>query len=444
MLTRKTQFGLMASGGVLCLLTAAVICQLREGGRAVAQDETPGLSVVPADPTPAAAAAIKGPPPGVTVDFAPEKVGQPTPTVADVPPPASEAPKPTTPTAADPPLPGSEAPKPTTTPPAPTPPPPTLSQAVTGGAPTPPPPPPIDDKKDPEAIRPMPQEARVEPAPPQPIPPVIEPIVQPIQPVGLHEAPPTVSVPPPAPAPSGIGPVSAKPDVPEPPLAPAAGPIQVYVVRKDGETLQDIGKRSLPVNRVEEVYRLNPHLKPDAVLCAGVAVKLPGDACMAAEDVETVKPLPILNPAKGAPAKPKTVLPLTGTFPCNLDDKRIVTLPRAVREQLGGCDTLFLSPGPDQCLWLTCKCHLDRLEQRLEQSQAREIDVRVFKRLYFAQTEKTALSTEGRIAVSEKLAQFAGLAQEVILIGADDHFEVWDAARWKQYTQQKSAQLDVD
>jgi DNA-binding transcriptional regulator/RsmH inhibitor MraZ len=25
-----------------------------------------------------------------------------------------------------------------------------------------------------------------------------------------------------------------------------------------------------------------------------------------------------------------------------------------------------------------------------------------------------------------------------VLIGIDDHFEVWDAARWRSYTQQKS------
>jgi DNA-binding transcriptional regulator/RsmH inhibitor MraZ len=26
----------------------------------------------------------------------------------------------------------------------------------------------------------------------------------------------------------------------------------------------------------------------------------------------------------------------------------------------------------------------------------------------------------------------------VVLVGIDDHFEVWDAARWRSYTQQKS------
>ena len=100
---------------------------------------------------------------------------------------------------------------------------------------------------------------------------------------------------------------------------------------------------------------------------------------------------------------------------------------------------VLVSPGPDQCLWLTDPTHQERLADRLEHSPAREVDVRVFKRLYYAQTEKAEVGADGRVTISDRLAQFAGLSQEVVLVGIDDHFELWDAARWKQYTQAKSA-----
>jgi MraZ protein len=223
----------------------------------------------------------------------------------------------------------------------------------------------------------------------------------------------------------------------EPPLAPAPGPVQTYHVH-GSETLQDIARRTLgSSDRVSELHKLNPTLKLDAPLSAGTTVRLPGDACVQTDDAEPVKPLPALR-AKPAPPKAK-VLPLTGTYQCSLDEKGQLTLPRAIRDQFGGCDTVLLSPGPDKCLWLTNQPHLERLGERLEQSQANEADVRVFKRLYFAQTEKLPVNGEGRVGIPERLAQFAGLHQEVVLVGIDDHFEVWDAARWRQYTQQKSA-----
>ena len=139
------------------------------------------------------------------------------------------------------------------------------------------------------------------------------------------------------------------------------------------------------------------------------------------------------------PAKAKVVLPLTGTFPCNLDDQKVMTLPRPIRDQLAGSDTVLVSPGPDRCLWLTNQAHLDRLGAKLERSPARESDVRGFKRLYYAQTVKTPVNKEGRVALADRLAAFAGLDQEVVLVGIDDHFEVWDAARWRRYTQTRSA-----
>ena len=130
---------------------------------------------------------------------------------------------------------------------------------------------------------------------------------------------------------------------------------------------------------------------------------------------------------------------LTGAYPCNLDDKRVSRCRCAVRDQIGDAELVLVSPGPDQCLWLTDQAHQERLADRLEHSPAREVDVRVFKRLYYAQTEKVSVGADGRVTLTERLAQFAGLSQEMVLVGIDDHFEVWDAARWRQYTQAKSA-----
>lgn len=229
----------------------------------------------------------------------------------------------------------------------------------------------------------------------------------------------------------------AKPQPGEPPLAPAPGPVQIYHVH-GRETLRDIARRTLGNSaRWNDLHKLNPKLNPQELLRTGTTVRLPADACVQIDDANPVKPLPAL---RRKPAAPKAkVLPLTGTYQCSLDANGRMTLPRALRDQLNGSDTVLLSPGPDKCLWLTNQPHLERLGERLDQSQAEEADVRVFKRLYFAQTEKLPINSEGRVTIPERLGAFAELQQEVVLVGIDDHFEVWDAARWRAYTRQKSA-----
>ena len=467
MVTRKTQYGWVAFGALVCLLGVVVTCKVCEGNRALAGD----------DGTPAAEKKGEGPtPPPMAKDKGEEKGAETK--KADEPPKPTETPNLpglTMPLSEAPPAPPASPPKPdiAVNPPSATPPP-VLPDVGTSAGPVPPPPPVAGSGVIPashsEAASEAPKAAVgappmapppaataatvTPPAPSTTAPPMPAPAAEPTNSTPPPSAPsPTVPpMPPPATdASSGTVPprtvtTVAPPPPPkeeahpmpgEPPLAPAPGPVQTYQVRSP-ETLRDLARRTMGNgDRWSDIHKLNPSLKPEATLAPGTVVRLPGDACIQPDDVEPVKPLPALRPKP--PTKAKVVLPLTGTFPCNLDDKKAMTLPKAIRDQLGGSDTVLISPGPDKCLWLTNQAHLERLAQRLEQSPAREVDVRVFKRLYFAQTEKMALTADGRVAISERLAQFAGLHQEVVLVGIDDHFELWDAGRWRQYTQQKSA-----
>jgi MraZ protein len=134
---------------------------------------------------------------------------------------------------------------------------------------------------------------------------------------------------------------------------------------------------------------------------------------------------------------------LTGTYPRTLDDKKRLGLPKRVREQLGEPETLFVTPGPDQCLWLYTQGGLEQLAAKLDQSPATDAEARVFRRLYFAQTEAVDVDRTGRILVSDRLMQFGGLTHDVVLIGVRDHLELWDAGRWQRYLSENAPRFDA-
>ncbi len=134
---------------------------------------------------------------------------------------------------------------------------------------------------------------------------------------------------------------------------------------------------------------------------------------------------------------------LTGTYPRTLDDKKRLALPKRVRQLLGEPSVLYLTPGPDQSLWLYTEGELERLAGHLDQSPATDSQARVFRRLYFAQTEAVELDRTGRLLIPERLAGFAGLGHEVVLLGVRDHLELWDANRWQQYLQEHAPGFDA-
>lgn len=134
---------------------------------------------------------------------------------------------------------------------------------------------------------------------------------------------------------------------------------------------------------------------------------------------------------------------LTGTHPRTLDDKKRLTLPKRLRTLLGEPATLFLTPGPDQSIWIYSEGDLEQLAARLDRAPATDAQARVFRRLFFAQTEAADLDKAGRLVVPDRLCRFASLSSEVILVGVRDHLELWDAPRWHEYLERQLDGFDA-
>src|SRR5436190_5061515 len=134
---------------------------------------------------------------------------------------------------------------------------------------------------------------------------------------------------------------------------------------------------------------------------------------------------------------------LTGTHPRTLDDKNRLALPKRIREVLQDPATLYVTPGPDQSLWIYTQPSLEKLAEKLDQAPATDAEARVFRRLYFAQMEAVDVDRSGRILVPDRLVQFAALGHDVVLLGVRDHLELWDAERWQQYLTQNAPRFDA-
>jgi len=134
---------------------------------------------------------------------------------------------------------------------------------------------------------------------------------------------------------------------------------------------------------------------------------------------------------------------LTGTHERTLDEKKRLALPRKIRETMRNPELVFISPGPDQCLWLFTQENLESLAARLDNVPATDAEARVFRRLYFAQTESAELDKAGRMVIPDRLSGFAGLDREVVLIGVQDHLELWDTTRWKKYLEDHAPRFDA-
>lgn len=138
-------------------------------------------------------------------------------------------------------------------------------------------------------------------------------------------------------------------------------------------------------------------------------------------------------------------MPLTGTYARAVDEKGRVTVPSRLRDQLDDPQTtvLYLAPGTDRCLSLYTEKGLERLANQLAQSPPTRTDVRTFLRLFYAQAQRVEIDMQSRIRLPERLTKLAGIDREVVVIGVQDHMEVWDRKRWDVYVEENSPRFDT-
>lgn len=135
---------------------------------------------------------------------------------------------------------------------------------------------------------------------------------------------------------------------------------------------------------------------------------------------------------------------LTGTYSRSLDAKQRLALPRRFRDELTSTESprMFLTPEPDRSLGLFGGSVFQQRASRLESHSGPPGTVKNYMRLYYSQAEEVELDSQGRFRVPERLVSFAGLKQEVILLGVHDHVEIWDQGAWEQFLASHGAEFD--
>jgi MraZ protein len=121
-----------------------------------------------------------------------------------------------------------------------------------------------------------------------------------------------------------------------------------------------------------------------------------------------------------------------GEYDHALDDRGRITLPRKIRQELGGIEVV-LSKGFDSCIF-----GFDRESWEKEAGKQLETPVtdekgRNLRRYLFAAAINIEIDKLGRILLPTHLKEYAGIAGNLKVIGAGDHFEIWNDRNWEAY-----------
>ncbi len=118
-----------------------------------------------------------------------------------------------------------------------------------------------------------------------------------------------------------------------------------------------------------------------------------------------------------------------GEFRHTLDERGRVIIPAKFRPFLQ--QGMFLTRGLDGCLFLFPLNAWNELARKIKELPLTNPTARAFSRLVLS-GEECQMDRLGRILIPSHLREFAGLDENVVLIGQGNRIEIWSESRWNE------------
>ncbi len=121
---------------------------------------------------------------------------------------------------------------------------------------------------------------------------------------------------------------------------------------------------------------------------------------------------------------------LLGTHEHTIDDKNRLTLPARFRSTFAS--GVVVTRGLDPCLVAYPREEWAASQSRIADLDTLSSEARTLQRVVYANAVEGDLDKQGRMLISARLKDYAGLTRDVVVAGVNDHLEIWDRAAWER------------
>lgn len=119
---------------------------------------------------------------------------------------------------------------------------------------------------------------------------------------------------------------------------------------------------------------------------------------------------------------------VTGEYTHAVDTKGRLFMPSRLREELG--EAFMVCKGLGGCLFAYSLENWEKFEEKINAlpiSQTMDMQLTIFPSAY-----KCQVDAQGRILLTQKLRDFAGIAKSATVIGLSNHAQIWSAEKWEE------------
>lgn len=124
------------------------------------------------------------------------------------------------------------------------------------------------------------------------------------------------------------------------------------------------------------------------------------------------------------------------TYRNKIDKKGRVSIPAQFRTVLAAQESPYVVAYPSPINLCVEACGLPRImkfNQRVEKFEPYSPERDAFAAMLFGDSVQLSADSEGRVTLPPQLIEFAGLREEVTIVGKGETFELWSPAAFEKY-----------
>jgi len=123
----------------------------------------------------------------------------------------------------------------------------------------------------------------------------------------------------------------------------------------------------------------------------------------------------------------------------SVDDKGRVNIPKEFRTQMESNkhDTWIVTRGFDGALFLFEKAEWEKVLESVRTRSALDPKMLDFRRFLLGGASELKADAQGRFSVSLPLREYAEIERDAVMIGVEDHIELWSRRVWKEFQQKQ-------
>ena len=124
-----------------------------------------------------------------------------------------------------------------------------------------------------------------------------------------------------------------------------------------------------------------------------------------------------------------------GSYEYSVDSKGRINIPARLKKYVSpeANDTFVVTRGYESCLFIYPLDEWNKLEQIIRGLSSANPKHRFFMRTLLEHATESQLDGQSRISIPKVLLQYAGVENEVLIIGVLDRIEVWNPQIYKEY-----------